>query len=81
MFGFSLTKLLFTAVLIAGVWRLYRYLEARRQAQLKGDGSSDDSKGQASRAVEELIECTVCGTYMPAQPTGPCDRPDCPYRA
>jgi hypothetical protein len=81
MFGLSLTKLLFTAVVIAGVWKLYRYLDARGRARPRGGEPSGGPRDQSSPAVEELIECTICGTYVPAQSSGPCDRPDCPHRA
>lgn len=82
MFGLSLTKLLFTAVVIAGVWRLYRYLDARGRARPRPrDGKPSGGRDPSSLAVEDLIECTICGTYVPAQSSGPCDRPDCPHRA
>lgn len=79
MFGFGLTKILFTVAVIVGVWKLFRYLEARGQAQLRGE--DDTLKTADPRAVEELVECTNCSTYVPTGGTDPCDRPDCPYRA
>lgn len=79
MFGFGLTKILFTVAVIVGVWKLFRYLEARGQSQLRGEG--DIPKTENPRAVEELVECPNCSTYVPTGGTDPCDRPDCPYRA
>lgn len=87
MFGLSLTKLLFTVGAIAAVWKVFRYFEAKGKAKLHGAGAPE----QVPSAIEELVECTVCATYMPVSGTvpnqrsapserpAPCERPDCPY--
>ncbi len=81
MFGLSLTKILFTVIGIVVIWKVFRYLEARGQARLDGDRPEDQASDQSAKAVEDLIECAICRTYVPASGSDPCDRPDCPYRA
>jgi len=79
MLGLSLTKIIFTIALIAGVWKIYRVIEARNK--LRMEAAEKDSIDPAQRAVEELAECSVCGTYMPTRGATACDQPDCPYGA
>ena len=90
MFGFSLTKILFTIVAVLVVWYGYRWvgrIQARRQAELeehmrretrqtskRGRGGS----GTTAKA-EDLIPCETCGSYVPARGARSCGRADCPY--
>jgi len=69
MFGFSLTKILVLAVIIAAIVYGFRWLERT--------GKAKRSKGGA--ATEEMAECPVCGAYVAAAGAADCGRADCPY--
>jgi hypothetical protein len=79
MLSLSLTKILFTAALIFGVWKIYRIIEARNKHRVAAEQKA--SLDAVQRAVEELAECSVCGTYVPSQGANACDRADCPFGA
>jgi hypothetical protein len=76
MLGISLTKLLFTVAVIFGVWKGFRFYEAWQKKQVAEDQNDQLKPSQPS--VEELAECTICGTYVPTRGAAPCDRPNCP---
>ncbi len=83
MLGLSLSKLLLTAAVVFGVWRLFRYL-AERGAQVSGRARAADSQQSAPRKaspkqVEDLVACPTCGTYISAAAPRACGRSDCPY--
>jgi uncharacterized protein len=78
MFGFSLTKLLFTAAVIAAVWYGYKWIgriQSMRAAENKLRGNRP-RPGPA--AVEDMIRCPACDSFVAAGATS-CGRGDCPY--
>ena len=79
MLGLSLTKILFTVAVIVGVWKIYRVIEARNKHRV--DATQKENLNSARPAVEELGECSICGTYVPIHGDAACDRPDCPHGA
>ncbi len=88
MFGFSFSKLLLTVAAIAIVWYGWKWMnrvQARRQGELDGAGrrpvGRDSRRKRRARqpATEDLIQCAVCGSYVPAAGGGVCDRADCPF--
>lgn len=89
MFGFSITKLIFTVVVIAAVWYGFKWLDRlgkerrdRLDASARGRGTGG-SEGEARRPVEQAAEmkkCRVCGIYVAVDGAGSCGRSDCPYR-
>ena len=78
MFGFSLTKLLFTAAVIAAVWYGYKWV-GRIQSQRTAEDKLDGNRPQPSpAAVEDMIRCPVCDSFVAAHAAS-CGRGDCPY--
>lgn len=93
MFGFSLTKLLFTAAAIALVWYGFKWigrmqqqkeLQAKENARKATRQGRGDPLGQGGGAapevqdVEDMVKCKACGVFMPANSRS-CGRSDCPY--
>ncbi|MCG8694113.1 MAG: hypothetical protein MI806_23145 [Minwuiales bacterium] len=76
MFGFSLTKLLFTAAIIAAVWYAFKFV-GRLNAGEKNKGREKVKARATKKSVEDLVQCPVCETFVQAD-GGPCERADCP---
>lgn len=90
MFGFSLSKLLFTAVMIAVVWWIYRKTnmisggEPRSKPRVnKMQDTADETSTQNAEKVEDLTACPSCGAYVAAGLNPGCGRApkDCPMQA
>lgn len=90
MFGFSLPKLLFTAVAIALVIYGFRWLtqmqqrnernvQNRASARKTAKPAASGTSSSGSDDVETMIECKVCGSYVAASGARSCGREDCPY--
>ncbi len=93
MFGFSLTKLIFTVAVIAAVWYGFKWVgrmkkvrerEAKerlhRQAGKETSGGApEDTQGDASGDTEEMMECPACGAFVAAQAPKSCGKAECPY--
>ncbi len=79
MFGFSLIKLLFTAAVIAAVWYGYKWI-GRIQAQRAAEGKLGGARPRPGpAAVEDMIRCPVCDSFVTASAATSCGREDCPY--
>jgi len=65
MFGFSLPKLLFTALLIGVVWYGFKYLSREHR---KNDP-----------AVDDTVRCGTCGDFVVEEGAQNCGKPGCPY--
>jgi hypothetical protein len=74
--GLSLTKILFTVLVIVAVWRAFALLnrlqERQRQAveaARRGGRRDEPSRGgrpSSSRSgVVEMVQCPACGAYVP----------------
>ena len=92
MFGLSLTKILFTVAVVIIVWQGYKWLGrmrtrrdaiARETARGRGRGGRATAAAAAaapsSAEVEDMVECTVCGSFVPARGAVSCGRGECPY--
>ncbi len=85
MFGFSLTKLLFTVAVIMIVWYGFKWLgrvQAQRNAEVKGkpaDSGRKTPRGAATAQVEDMVECATCGSFVPARGATNCGQAGCPY--
>lgn len=90
MFGFSLQKLLVLAAIVGAVWYGFKLVsrlqEARELDEKKPRGQKPGGIWRRARrakssdqATEDMVECPACKTYVAAQGTGSCGRPDCPY--
>jgi len=88
MFGFSLTKLVFTAVIVFVVWNAFKYFnrvqdQRADRSRVKGQGGgakpSPAPKAAAPQdGVEDMVECKVCGAYV-TRGAKSCGRDDCPF--
>ena len=83
MFGFSLTKLLFTVAVIVIIWYGFKWLgrvqdmrEKEAKDRLKGGGQARPAD---AGDAETMIKCPTCGTYLSAASPRSCGKPDCPY--
>ncbi len=83
MFGFSLTKLLFTILAVVIVWQGFKLYQRREAARLAEKRRQSVDHGGAARppaeGIEETRPCPVCGAYVPLRGATPCGRTDCPY--
>ncbi len=87
MFGFSLTKLLFTAAVIALIWYGFKWVgrvqmrrEAEGRARLR-EGKSPAADSWAGASAHDMVKCAVCEDFVSPGATQGCDRPNCPYPA
>ncbi len=63
MFGLSFGKILFTLLVIAAVWRGFRWVQDLQQRRAE---RALRRRPQARRTVSlELEPCPGCGTYLP----------------
>jgi len=85
MFGFSLTKLVFTILIVVVVWMLFKKLS---QAGLDQKGKVSKARGPAGAGMteshneeaEDLVKCSVCGAYMAEGSPPSCSRTTgCPF--
>lgn len=86
MFGFSLPKLIFTVLVVVVViygFKAVTQLQERRERQVANRGKSGGggAAAKSSAAVEDMVACDVCGTFVPARSARSCGRGDCPYPA
>jgi len=89
MFGLSLSKLLFTVVVILIVWYGFKWVgraHEMRQAQLREQRKAarkaarrEDAARPAPREVEDMVECRICGSFVAVRGASNCGRADCPY--
>ena len=94
MFGFSLPKLLFTAITIALVIYGFRWigrlqqineqrLKERKNPRKQGDAAASAQRRTSTVAdaddIETMIACKVCGSYVAAGSARSCGSDDCPY--
>jgi len=94
MFGFSLTKLIFTVAIVYVVWKAFsHFTRMQDQRENKPRVKPRDNPGARPRAanpqepqpgpsgpgaVEDMVECRVCGAYV-AQGAQSCGKDNCPY--
>lgn len=90
MFGFSLTKLLFTAIAIFVVWNGFKWYGRMQENRAVGGGNSPrraeqkttaqaPANGGPSSEAEEMIKCPVCETYVSSANAVSCGKDGCPY--
>lgn len=89
MFGFSISKILFTVVVIAAIWYGFKFLQRVQDkdresvARYRPDPGVKSGTRNAPKAadddVETMIECKTCGSFVAASGARSCGREDCPY--
>ena len=77
MFGFSISKLILTLLLIVAVIYCKRLIGGigNRSKSVRGGG------GSARPVGEDTQQCSVCGVYVSALDPSSCGRSDCPYKS
>jgi len=86
MFGFSLSKLFVLGLMALGAWYLFRMLAgptppSNNQPRSNSQARERGTPRAPSRALEaeDMVRCSVCGTYVPARGAKACDNPACPW--
>ena len=83
MLGFSLTKLVVLAVVVAALWFGFRYMSRvdaiRRSLREELDRRRAPPGATSAKEVEDLVKCARCGAYVAARNASACGRPDCPW--
>ena len=87
MFGFSLTKLLFTIAAVIVAWNGFKWYT--RMQENRAVGKSGRSEGKAAAPgpansggtvdAEEMVKCTVYETYVSSTSAVSCGKNGCPY--
>ena len=82
MLGFSIGKLLLTAIMILAVWYGFKLIAkdervdeprvAEKQAK-----KTPSKKMDVEAEAEDLVECKTCGSYVAAKGAKKCGREDC----
>jgi hypothetical protein len=83
--GFS--KLVVLIAILLAVWygfKLVGQLDRARKQALRARGQAARPAGRRpaaapERAVEDMVKCGTCGTYIAARRPTRCSRADCPY--
>lgn len=90
MFGFSLTKIVFTALVVFAVWKAFSYftrMQDQRDRNARMKGRNAKSEGPTANAphhdkhdgIEDMVECKVCGAYV-ARGAKSCGQETCPFQ-
>ena len=84
MFGFSLTKLLFTIVAVFLVWNGFKWfnrMQENRGTSAGGNqGQTKEKNGVADEPnAEEMTKCVACETYLSSASAVFCGKDGCPY--
>ena len=88
MFGFSLTKLLFTVVVIVAVWYGFKWV-GRMQSQRSrppramrrrpARRSAETIHHEPANDTQDMVQCPTCGDFVPGRGMRNCGRENCPY--
>lgn len=95
-FGFSLTKLIFTVLVIVVIWHGFKFFGRLQDVKIRTRKTENLKRRAAARAeagmkvgkgpdktpdkTEDMTECPVCATFVVASGAEPCGRGDCPYK-
>lgn len=80
MFGISFVKILFTVLLIVGIWYAFRWMNrmGQRGATKARDGIRRTAESRGT-PIADLTACPVCGSYVMAGTSADCGKAGCPH--
>ena len=83
MLGFSLSKLVVLALIVAAVWYGFKLI-GRSNKPVGRDESRENLRRAANddvsrNTVHDMETCRVCGTFVPTGAAKACGRDGCPY--
>jgi uncharacterized protein len=83
MFGFSFSKIIVLALVVAAVWYGFKYMnrleEIRRLLRQQQNRQSRPAAAASRLQAEDLVPCRVCNAYVAARGGSACGRADCPW--
>ena len=84
MFGLSVGKLIVLVLVVIAVWYGWRWIgrlnalnKTRAEERERLDAGAGNAAGGAD--IADTVQCTRCGTFVPAHGARHCGRDDCPY--
>jgi hypothetical protein len=80
-------KLLLIGLILLILWYGLRFVTRvgqvrqaiRRAAEQAAANAQAHGQPRQAIATEDLVKCSVCGAFVPAQSATSCGRADCPY--
>lgn len=81
MLGLSVSKILFTVVVVAAVVYGWKWMNRVQLKQNQASRRVRDEEPRPRPAVEavDMTQCPTCGDYVQAKGAKSCGRADCPY--
>jgi len=83
MFGFSITKLLFTGIAVFLIWNGFKWYTRMQENRDLGTRKRPAAQAASNRTAqvdaEEMIKCPVCETYVSSTSAVSCGKSGCPY--
>ncbi len=74
----SLTKIIFTILVVYLGWRLFSMVRQNRLNHSKRQGGLGGTDRTATLEPRDTVQCSICKAYVPIGADA-CSREDCPY--
>lgn len=78
MFGFSLSKILVLAAIIAVVWFGFKWV-ARVNKLRQSAAKQKVGGGGSAENAEDMVKCPTCDAFVAPESARNCGRNGCPY--
>ncbi len=93
-FGFSLTKLIFTVLVVIVIWKGFKFFgrlqdvkirtrkdeNLKRRSAVQAGNKAGKGPDKNPDKTADMTECPVCATFVVASGAEACGREDCPYK-
>ena len=80
MLGLSISKIIFTILIIGAVWYGFRWMNRMGQSGAqKAKERLRRASGQSPAPVEDMKPCVVCGDFVIHDLASNCGRENCPF--